>query len=330
MATQDICILGLTGGIGGAIADALLRHGFHLRALVRDPLAVSSRWLDRDTVTLIPGDAMRADDVIRAAQGCSSIVHAVNPAGYQNWGEFVLPMIDNSIAAAHSVGGARIVLPGTIYNFDPADTPLLDEHSPQNPKTEKGRIRKELESRLERAAAGGVPALILRAGDFFGPGARSSWFSNALVRPGAVKRMLSPGKGTGHSWANLPDLAETFARLLAVSDRLRPFERVQFEGAWDADGSLIPETIREVLGRDVPEWAFPWWLIRLLSPFGGFPAAAREIEVYWRHPVRLDNRRLVDLLGHEPRTPLPIAIRDTLAATGGLDGTLVQRTMAIA
>ena len=69
--------------------------------------------------------------------------------------------------------------------------------------------------------------------------------------------MRNPGKGIGHSWAYLPDLAETFAGLLAIEEQLRPFERVQFEGTWDADGSLLPQTIRQVLERDVPEAAFP-------------------------------------------------------------------------
>ena len=319
MTSRTICILGLTGSVGGAIADTVLRRGTSVRALVRDPKSVPSRWQERAGLTLIAGDAMRAADVSGAAEGCSAIVHAVSPAGYQNWDKLVLPMIDNTIAAAaRSAGGARIVLPGTIYNFDPATTQLLGEHSPQAPKTEKGRIRKELERRLERAAAEGTPALIVRAGDFFGPDARSSWFTQSLVRPGPVRRMRNPGKGIGHSWAYLPDLAATIADLLAVEEWLQPFERVQFEGTWDADGSLIPETIRHVLGRHVPEAGFPWWLMRLLSPFGGFPAAVREIETYWRHPVKLDNRRLVELLGKEPRTPLPDAIRTTLASTGGL------------
>lgn len=330
MTSKTICILGLTGSVGGAIADALLRHGFRLRALVRDPQAVSARWANHANVTLIQGDAMCPEDVIRAAQGCSTIVHAVNPAGYRNWGKVVLPMIDNSIAAARSVGGARIVLPGTIYNFDPAETRLLGEHSPQNPKTAKGQIRRELEHRLKLASANGVCSLLLRAGDFFGPGARSSWFSDALVRPGAVRRMLHPGKNIGHSWAYLPDLAETFAQLLLVKDCLRPFECVQFEGTWDADGSLLPETIRQILARNVPVSQFPWWLMRLLAPFGGFPAAVREIETYWRNPVRLDNRRLVELLGHEPRTSLPTAIRTTLAATGALNHAPVQQTASFA
>ena len=37
--------------------------------------------------------------------------------------------IDNTIAAARTVG-ARILLPGTIYNFDPATTPVIREGSP--------------------------------------------------------------------------------------------------------------------------------------------------------------------------------------------------------
>ncbi len=46
----------------------------------------------------------------------SVIVHAVNPPGYRDWEKLVLPMLNNAIAAAGAVG-ARIVLPGTVYNF---------------------------------------------------------------------------------------------------------------------------------------------------------------------------------------------------------------------
>src|SRR3989344_5322684 len=66
----------------------------------------------------IRGDAMRREDVVAAAAGCDVIVHAVNPPGYRRWSELVLPMIDNTIAAATAVG-ATVVLPGTIYNYGP-------------------------------------------------------------------------------------------------------------------------------------------------------------------------------------------------------------------
>src|SRR3546814_20668904 len=86
------------------------------------------------------GDAMRYGDVIGAAAGVSVIVHALNPPGYRHWERLVLPMIDNSIAAARALGGARIVLPGTVSNFDPAMKPLVGEDRQQPPQHRKGRV----------------------------------------------------------------------------------------------------------------------------------------------------------------------------------------------
>ncbi|MDE8653773.1 NAD(P)H-binding protein [Novosphingobium album (ex Liu et al. 2023)] len=314
-------VLGATGGIGGAVAQALALHGWQVRALVRDP----GKARTMPGIEWIQGDAMVRAEVVEAAADTHAIVHAVNPPGYRNWEKLVLPMIDNTIAAARAAGGARIVLPGTIYNFDPAATPLIDERSAQRPRTRKGRIRVTLENRL-LAASADAPVLIVRAGDFFGPDCRNSWFGQAMVKPGVpVRRIVNPGKGTGHGWAYLPDLAETIVCLLAMEDRLRPFERVQFEGIWDAGGTMMADAIRRVTHQpDLPEAAFPWWLMRLLAPFGGFPREVIEIEEYWRHPVRLDNTRLLALLDEEPRTPLDTAIAATLAGLGCLPSTRLR------
>ncbi|MEO7065505.1 MAG: NAD(P)H-binding protein [Rhodanobacter sp.] len=313
---RTVLILGATGGIGGAIAEALLRHGWSVRGMARDAQAAQ-----RDTDPAIAwhqGDAMNRDDVIRAATGVSTIVHAVNPPGYRNWATMVLPMIDNTIAAARAAGGARIVLPSGIYNFNPATTPVIRADSPQAPNSRKGAIRVELERRLE-AAAREVPSLILRAGDFFGPGIRSSWFSQAMIAPHKpLARVVDVARGPGHSWAYLPDLAETFARLLDISDQLSPFEVVQFEGVPNARGTDLSDALDKVAGRTLPHRRFPWWLMRVLAPFGGFPREAAELAPYWRHPVRLDNQRLIELLGAEPHTPLDQAMVATLRSMGSL------------
>jgi len=304
-------VLGATGGVGGAIAEALLRRGWHVRGLARDlsaPAVIAHPGLEWRQ-----GDAMNRAQVVAAAEGMSAIVHAVNPPGYRNWGALVLPMIDNTLAAARAAGGARIVLPGTIYNYDVARTAVISADTHQRPRSRKGRIRVALERRLETAAPD-VPVLILRAGDFFGPGVRSSWFAQAMVRPGQpVRRIVNPALGPGHSWAYLPDLADTFAGLMDAGERLAPFERLQFEGLHDGTGSMMTDAVRRALGREVPVRAFPWWLMRALAPFGGFPREAADIAAYWRWPARLDNRRLVELLGEEPRTPLDAAVRASLA-----------------
>lgn len=317
MEGKSALILGATGGVGGAIAGAMLADGWSVRGLVRDVRTAEHAWpRHRGAMTWVAGDAMRSEDVLKAAMGVSVVVHAVNPPGYRHWDRLVLPMIDNSIAAARATGGARIVLPGTVYNFDPAVTPLVSEQSAQMPRNRNGRVRVEMEARLEAAAKTGVPSLIVRAGDFFGADARSSWFTQVMVPAGKpFHRIVNPvaRAGVGHSWAYLPDLAEVIVRLVGMKDDLRPFERLQFEGLWDADGTALPAAIRRVTQRpDLPVTRFSWWAMTLLAPFGGMPREIAEIAPYWRQPMRFDNRRLVELLGEEPRTQIDDALRATL------------------
>ena len=194
MTPQNIAlVLGVTGGIGGEVARTLKARAWRIRALHRRGEAASSSG---DGFDWVKGDAMNAVDVVAATNGVSLIVHAVNPPGYRNWAKLVLPMLDSSLAAAKA-SGARILFPGTVYNFGPDAWPFLREDSPQHPKTRKGAIRVEMERRLKAAAAEGVRSLIVRAGDFFGPrGTSNLWFSSALVNPASRRpRYATPVAG---------------------------------------------------------------------------------------------------------------------------------------
>jgi nucleoside-diphosphate-sugar epimerase len=145
-----------------------------------------------------------------------------------------------------------------------------------------------------------------------------------------VRRIANPGKGVGHSWVYLPDLGAAVGQLMEREDRLAAFERVQIEGVWDASGTTMVEAIRKAAGdHRIRETAFPWWLMRALAPFGGFPREVVEIEPYWRHPMRFDNRRLVELIGREPRTPLDEAVAMTLAGLGCLPSARSSRTTGV-
>jgi len=306
-------VLGATGGIGGEVAKLLLAHGWSVRALHRNPDTLPAgrkisglHWLR--------GDAMSVTDVTRAASGVSVIIHAVSPPGYRNWGKLVLPMLDNTIGAAQA-NGARIVLPGTVYNFGPDVLPDLHEDSPQNPVTAKGKIRAEMERRLRAAAAAGCKVLIVRAGDFFGPNAASNWFSQALVKPGRpVSTITYPGApGIGHQWAYLPDVAETIGRLLERSTDLEGFAVFHMEGYWDADGTQMISAIRRNAANPRVRVArMPWTLMRLLSPFVPLFRELAELRYLWNTPVRMDSKRLMSVLGAEPHTPLDVAVRNTL------------------
>jgi nucleoside-diphosphate-sugar epimerase len=308
-------VIGATGGIGGATAAALARHGWTVRGLTRRPQP------DGAAIEWISGDAMKAADVLRAAQGASLIVHGANPPGYRNWATQVLPMIDNTIAAARAVG-ARIVLPGTIYNFGADAFPVLHEGSPQHPSTRKGAIRVEMEKKLKAAANEGAPALIVRAGDYFGPKTTgNSFFSAVMVTPGAaVKRIVNPARaGASHAWAYLPDVGETIARLMDREDRLGDFEAFNFAG-YQLASDEMPAAIARAAGKPgLRVWPLPWFAIVALQPVVRLFREMAEMRYLWSQSISLDGGKLEAFLGDAlPRTPLDRAVRDTLAGLGCL------------
>jgi nucleoside-diphosphate-sugar epimerase len=306
-------VIGANGGIGQETCAALLRQGWRVRALVRK-LPEGKHDIDWRV-----GDALQQADVLAAASGVDVIVHAVNPPGYRDWERLVLPMVDNTIAAAQAVG-ARIVLPGTVYNYGPDAFPLLREDSPQHPCSRKGEIRVEMERRLQAAAEAGVRVLILRCGDFFGPRAGNNWFAQGLVQAGKpLSRMAYPGDyGIGHSWAYLPDVARALVRLLDRESELAQFERFHFGGHW-LNGHDMLAAIRRAASNDtIKAGRFPWWLAKLATPFNETLRELCKMRYLWRERVQLDDRKLKALLGADLYTPLDQAMRAALIGAGCL------------
>jgi nucleoside-diphosphate-sugar epimerase len=308
-------VIGMTGGIGGATGRALAARGFHIRALTRRPQRPQAG------IEWVLGDAMSSGDVLAAAQGASVIVHGANPPGYRNWRGLALPMLANTVAAATQVG-ATIVFPGTVYNYGPDAFPLLREDSAQQPLTRKGVIRVEMEQMLREASRAGARVIIVRAGDFFGPGAGNNWFAQILVKPGKpVTRVTYPGvHGVGHAWAYLPDFADAIARLVMRRADFAPFETFHFAGHSLSRGEEMAEAICDVAG--IPHsriGSFPWWALRASSPFITLFREILEMRYLWKREVLLDNRKLVAVLGSEPHTDLRDAVQDTLEGLGCIE-----------
>jgi nucleoside-diphosphate-sugar epimerase len=307
-------VIGATGGVGGEVAHALMAHGWRVLGLNRTPDEARRRASRVGPVEWIAGDAMSEADLVAAAAGVDVIFHGANPPGYKDWRGLALPMLKNTIAAARACG-ARIILPGNVYNFGPDAGALVDENSPQHPLTRKGRVRVEMEQLLREAGLDGVRSLVVRAGDFFGAHQPASWFKDAMVKPGKpLRSVVYPGDfQVGHAWAYLPDLAETIARLADIEATLQSFACFHFGGHWFEHGVQIAEAIRSVAGNEnLPIRKFPWIVIYLGAPFVTFMREAIEMRYLWRIPLRLDNSRLVSVIGAEPHTELQTALRRTL------------------
>ncbi len=197
-----VLILGASGGIGGEVARRLAADNWQVRALKRG----AQLRAPEEGMQWIAGDALDAGQVAAAAAGCDVIVHAVNPPGYRHWRQQVLPMLRNTLQAA-AQQRALVVLPGTVYNYGSDAFPLIAEAAAQRPVTRKGAIRVEMEQALEDYVQRGGRALIVRAGDYFGPRAGNNWFSGAGQARSASRTISLPGAiGVGHQWAGCPTL----------------------------------------------------------------------------------------------------------------------------
>ena len=313
-ATQTALIVGITGSLGREVAGALLRRGWHVRALHRDPAAAAASGTLPNSIQWVKGDAMRASDVIEAAHGTALIVHAANPPKYRNWRGLALPMLDNTIAAAR-IANARILLPATIYNFGANAPRVLKENSPQIPATRKGQVRVEMELMLQKASLYGVRSIVVRAGDFFGPGAGNSWLTQGMIRArDRVRSVFYPGPHeVGHSWAYLPDLAESMMRLIECGQPMRDYEVFNFRGHWLERGVQMAEEVCRVRGIDNRRIKpFPWWAIKLASPFVNACHEMLEMRYLWQIPLQMDNSKLRALIGSESHTPIAAAVAATL------------------
>lgn len=308
---QTVLIIGAGGRLGRAVASRFLRSGWTVRTLMRRaaaPAAVIG-------CEMVEGDARRPADLIRAAEGADVIVNAANPP-FGEWDPSLLEIADAVIAAMRTSGATQL-FPGNVYNFGWPVFETLDETTPQRPTTRKGAIRVEVERRFREAAdCRGLRTIVLRAGDYFGPGSAGSWFDVVLAGKAARGRMVYPGPAdVPHAWAYLPDLCVAFEALARERVAFSGFETFHFAGH-TVTGAEMLAAFEQALGRPLTAGRLPWRLMRLASPVVGQWRELSELAYLWHVPHRLDGAKLEMALGPLPQTPLLGAVAASLVDPG--------------
>jgi nucleoside-diphosphate-sugar epimerase len=132
---EKVLITGATGFIGSHVAEAFCGHNILCVLFARDPKRLCPELAGRcDTIT---GDIRDAPSLVKASQGCSSIVHLAGNAS--DWGshdDFVSTNVQgtlNVLEACRINQISRIIITGSISSYgEENSTVLKDESSPFN------------------------------------------------------------------------------------------------------------------------------------------------------------------------------------------------------
>ncbi|MFG6448239.1 NAD-dependent epimerase/dehydratase family protein [Roseateles sp. BYS180W] len=318
---KTVLILGANGRFGLAAVHAFAHAGWRVLAQTRRAAAVP--WPQGVQPLQLAVDDPAA--LATAAAGASVVVHALNPP-YAQWQSQALSLLHQGLAVADQLG-ARLMLPGNVYNYGTQIRPQLRESDPQLPDHPKAQIRAAMEQAMCAAAEAahaqghGLRCVVIRAGDFFGGGS-GSWLDLAVVKNLTRGKLVYPGPlDVPHAWAYLPDLAQAFERV-AAAPAIAPYEVLHFAGHTLTGQELLRGlvTAASALGvrpaQGFRTGAFPWGWIRALAPLHRPWREVLEMRYLWLRPHALDGSALSHRVALPAATPLDVALQRSLVALG--------------
>ncbi|GAB4431668.1 MAG: NAD(P)-dependent oxidoreductase [Anaerolineae bacterium] len=167
-------ITGATGLVGGRLAERLLtEEGMQVRALVRNPAKASK--LANLGATLVPGDITQPETLKVAAHGCQLVFHAaawVSESGTreQVWAVNVTGT-QNVVNAALKAGAQRLVHVSSCAVYGSIRKFHIHEDVPTRRRGNLYADSKiEAEEVVFRAREQGLPVVVARASQVYGPG----------------------------------------------------------------------------------------------------------------------------------------------------------------
>lgn len=296
-----ILVTGATGSLGSNVIAAALEDGLDVRALVRDP----TRFASLADVDLVAGDALDAEAVRRASDGCAVLFHLVNVNITHDWVQTTARLLDAAIDACKSTG-SRLVFPGNVWVFGRgARGARLDEAAPHAPCSQMGRAREAKEARLRDS---GVRFVLVRLPEFYGPHVQT--LTGPPLQRIARKEMATwfgPGS-VEVEFVYMPDAARALLTI-GLADGVDG-EVFHLPGAAAITPRAIFALAREVAGGGGFR-AVPAWLVRAAGLVSPEARAFRDILHLWTHPILLDGSKA------QARFPAlrPTPYRDGLATT---------------
>ncbi|MDO3411631.1 NAD-dependent epimerase/dehydratase family protein [Saccharibacillus sp. CPCC 101409] len=308
-------VLGATGGTGMAIAGELVKRGI--------PAVLFGRSMDKlertktelggsPLLELHAGDVFRAEDVAAAAAGTEIVFHAVS-VSYDKMADQLI--MGRAVLEGVERSGAKLAVVDGIYPYGRRRSPEpIGEDFPKNPHTRKGRVKLEFERLLFDPRYAGIPKLIARLPDYYGPSMNAgSYLGPTLEGIAAGKTTIFAGSmRVPREFVYLPDAAAMIVELALRGEAYG--QNWHIPSAGPISGHELVKIAQSAAGVKRP--VLPLGRASL-SAIGLFAPVMKEIvEMLYltEEPLLLSGAKYEALIGPIPATPYAQGVRETIEA----------------
>jgi nucleoside-diphosphate-sugar epimerase len=285
-------ILGANGVIGRELSRHLPKYTDRIRQVSRSPRAMNA------TDELFSADLLDAKATADAVAG-SSVAYLVAGLKYDHkvWQEQWPKVMRNAIAACKRHGSALVFF-DNVYGYGRVDG-AMTEDTPYNPCSRKGEVRARIATTLmDEVRRGELRAMIVRAADFYGPGAVLS-LTHATVteRLKAQKTPQWVGNAKAvHTFTYTPDAGLSLALLGNTA--------TAYGQVWHAltskeaiTGEQYVRIACELSGRPYGIQVAPRWMLAIMGMFVPVLRENMEMLYQFEHDYRFDSSKAERALG---------------------------------
>lgn len=300
-------VLGANGVIGRELSTQLQPYSNRIRQVSRSPRQVTA------TDELFSADLLDPKATADAVAG-SEITYLVAGLKYDHkvWQEQWPRVMRNAIDACKR-HGSTLVFFDNVYAYGRVNG-MMTESTPYNPCSRKGEVRARIATTfMDEVKRGELRGAIVRAADFYGPGAALS------VTHATVTERLKAGKTP--QWIGNPKAVHTFTytRDAGRSLALIGNTRSAYGQVWHAvtskesiTGERYVRIACELARRPYALQVAPRWMLRLMGIF--VPVVRESIEMLYQfeYDYQFDSSKAERAFGLTATT-----YREGLAATLG-------------
>jgi nucleoside-diphosphate-sugar epimerase len=291
-------ILGANGTIGSDLARELRNYSDRIRLVSRNPRKVN------ENDELMPADLTIPGTVEKAIKG-SETVYLVLGLEYklsvwqEKWPVLMRSVIDSCIR-----NKSRLVFFDNVYMYDVNSIPHMTEISPENPPSQKGKVRKTIAKLLmDSVRSGRLLALIARSADFYGPGNDKSFLNEMVYK--RLKKGSNPfwiiDGDKKHSFTYTPDAAKATALLGNTPDA--------YNQVWHLPTDKNVLTVRELasffaeeLNRKGKLTVIPKWVLNTLAVFSPLADEISEMTYQYDRDYVFDSSKFIKKFNFIPTT----------------------------